>query len=322
TISYVIGHQRISQTIEINGTKTTHYFTFDGHGSTRVLLDAAMTIAQIFAFDAYGNAIGFDSTTALTEFLYSGEQFDSKIGQQYLRARYYDPTTGRFNRLDPFFGNLSDPQSLHKFLYCHAAPVSISDPTGLFGLAGVSVGSAMAGGIASFKNSMDFLLFDVTAQMVVGVQEGLNANQVFTRFLLSELMGFGFGVLFQKVFFVPEMIDFMSKAKNKIKYTFFSKSSHAVNLISNSGQINNIVNAVHAGVTTTDLGEAVIKDLKYAKAYAVEYLEMWKRMGKTKPGKDCPRSFSYMTGHFEIETWGTSTRGLDNLPGNITGFDA
>jgi RHS repeat-associated protein len=68
----------------------------------------------------------------LTEFLYSGEQFDSKIGQQYLRARYYDPATGRFNRLDPFFGNLNDPQSLHKYLYTYADPVNMADYVGLY----------------------------------------------------------------------------------------------------------------------------------------------------------------------------------------------
>jgi RHS repeat-associated protein len=89
-----------------------------------------MVIAQVFAYDAYGNAIGFSTGEALTEFLYSGEQFDSKIGQQYLRARYYDPATGIFNRLDPFFGNLSDPQSLHNYLYCHADPISYTDPSG------------------------------------------------------------------------------------------------------------------------------------------------------------------------------------------------
>jgi RHS repeat-associated protein len=62
--------------------------------------------------------------------LYSGEQFDSKIGQQYLRQRYYDPATGRFNRLDPFFGNLTDPQSLHKYLYTHADPINGIDSNG------------------------------------------------------------------------------------------------------------------------------------------------------------------------------------------------
>jgi RHS repeat-associated protein len=128
--TYVIGHQRISQIVVKNGTEQEYYFTFDGHGSTRVLMDFAGTIVQLYSFDAYGNALGFDVSQALTEFLYSGEQFDSKIGQQYLRARYYDPATGRFNRLDPFFGILNEPQSFHKYSYTHADPVNEIDPSG------------------------------------------------------------------------------------------------------------------------------------------------------------------------------------------------
>jgi RHS repeat-associated protein len=83
--------------------------------------------------------------------LYSGEQFDSKIGQQYLRARYYDPATGRFNRLDPFFGNLSDPQSLHNYLYAHCDPIKNYDPTGNMSIgscfATIGVGMFIGGGL-------------------------------------------------------------------------------------------------------------------------------------------------------------------------------
>ncbi|MDR0604678.1 MAG: hypothetical protein LBG80_10285, partial [Bacteroidales bacterium] len=100
---------------------------------------------ELYAFDAYGNAIGFDPSVALTEFLYSCEQFDSKIGQQYLRARYYNPATGRFNRLDPFFGNINDPLSLHKYLYSHADPVNGVDPSGYSFL---SLVGGVLGGIA------------------------------------------------------------------------------------------------------------------------------------------------------------------------------
>jgi RHS repeat-associated protein len=124
-----------------NGTEQEFYFTFDGHGSTRALLDFAGAIIQLYAFDAYGNALGFDPNQALTEFLYSGEQFDSKIGQQYLRQRYYDPVTGRFNRIDPFFGNLDDPQSLHKYLYTHVDPVNGIDPSGMSVVVSISVGN-------------------------------------------------------------------------------------------------------------------------------------------------------------------------------------
>jgi RHS repeat-associated protein len=161
-ITYIIGRNKIAQITVKNGTEQEYYFTFDGHGSTRVLTDIAGAILELYSFDAYGNAIGFDPSVALTEFLYSGEQFDSKIGQQYLRQRYYDPATGRFNRLDPFFGNLNDPQSLHKYLYTHDDPVNGIDPNGLFtavGLAcsigiGAMIGAGI-GGTISYLNGGD-----------------------------------------------------------------------------------------------------------------------------------------------------------------------
>ncbi len=46
----------------------------------------------------------------------------------------YDPTTGRFSNLDPFAGNLKDPQSLHKYAYTHDDPVTNIDPTGEYAL--------------------------------------------------------------------------------------------------------------------------------------------------------------------------------------------
>jgi RHS repeat-associated protein len=141
--TYTIGHQRINQTVEVNGEKTVHKFTFDGHGSTRAMVNSLGKIAENYSFDAFGNALGFNAKQALTEFLYSGEQFDSKIGQQYLRARYYDPATGRFNRLDPFFGNVDDPQSLHKYTYAHNDPINGTDPSGRSMAMSVGIGTAI-----------------------------------------------------------------------------------------------------------------------------------------------------------------------------------
>jgi len=159
SITYIIGLQRITQIVTDNqGVTQEYYFTFDGHGSTRVLTDALGAIVQyagmgqVFHYDAYGNALGFVMANALTEFLYSGEQFDAKIGQQYLRARYYDPATGRFNRLDPFFGNLSDPQSFHNYLYSHADPSNYIDPSGevaIFWLLGTMLAGGVIGGAIS-----------------------------------------------------------------------------------------------------------------------------------------------------------------------------
>ncbi len=183
-IVYTIGHDQINQTVyegvDTNGdgdkdgwaARETHFFGTDGHGSVRVLYDLAAKIAnlaekiendaendvennilQVFHFDAYGNLLNFaEGATPLTSYLYSGEAFDFNINQQYLRARWYDAQNGRFNRLDPFFGNLSDPQSLHKYAYVHGDPVNGIDPSGRVTLVGIAKVSAGIGGLAGFSH--------------------------------------------------------------------------------------------------------------------------------------------------------------------------
>lgn len=74
------------------------------------------------------------TSPAATNYLYTGEQFDEHAQHYYLRARYYNPLNGRFNRMEPYAGSPQDPQSLHKYLYCHANPVSYRDPSGKFAL--------------------------------------------------------------------------------------------------------------------------------------------------------------------------------------------
>jgi len=83
-----------------------------------------------FAYDAYGQRVDPLKDVINDGLFYTGEQFDAESSQYYLRARYYNPLTGRFNRIDPIDGSLSDPQSLHKYLYCHANPVNNIDPSG------------------------------------------------------------------------------------------------------------------------------------------------------------------------------------------------
>ncbi len=73
--------------------------------------------------------------------LYAGEQYDASASMYYNRARYYNPANGTFNRVDPYSGNTRDPQSLHKYAYCHNNPINGIDPSGMFlgGLGGFSI---------------------------------------------------------------------------------------------------------------------------------------------------------------------------------------
>jgi len=61
---------------------------------------------------------------------FRGEQYDSDLGLYYLRARYYNPLTGRFLSRDPEEGNKFYPKALHKYLYASGDPVNAFDPTG------------------------------------------------------------------------------------------------------------------------------------------------------------------------------------------------
>jgi RHS repeat-associated protein len=111
---------RIEYEYDANGIRVAKTVTSDSN-SDGDLSDEPPP--KIFAYDTYGNPIGFDPAAALTTLLYNSEQLDKLTGLQYLRARYYDQATGRFNRLDPFAGNMRDPRSLHKYLYVHGDPI-------------------------------------------------------------------------------------------------------------------------------------------------------------------------------------------------------
>jgi RHS repeat-associated protein len=68
------------------------------------------------------------------------------------RCRVYDPGPGRFTSQDPFPGSPSDPQSLHKYLYCEADPVNRIDPTGMFSIeelgVSIAIGAIMMGSVS------------------------------------------------------------------------------------------------------------------------------------------------------------------------------
>jgi RHS repeat-associated protein len=61
---------------------------------------------------------------------YRGEQYDPDLSLYYLRARYYNPSTGRFMSRDPEDHSLRNPNALHRYLYANGEPVNRIDPSG------------------------------------------------------------------------------------------------------------------------------------------------------------------------------------------------
>ena len=126
---YTYGLQRISQNQVISSTWTPSFYGYDGFGTVRQLTNSAGTITDTYDYDAFGNKVNSTGTTP-NSYLYRGEFFDSDLGLYYLRARYYNPLTGRFVSRDPEDGDYSDPKTLHKYLYVGGDPVNAKDPTG------------------------------------------------------------------------------------------------------------------------------------------------------------------------------------------------
>jgi RHS repeat-associated protein len=126
-MSYVYGNDLISQT---QGTQASYYLV-DGLGSTRLLTDAQGQVLNAYGYEAFGETVS-QSGTAMNAYQYAGEQFDGATGDYYLRQRFYDPSSGRFGRMDTYEGNLSNPLTLSKYIYTSANPVNQIDPTGYF----------------------------------------------------------------------------------------------------------------------------------------------------------------------------------------------
>ncbi|CAG7658426.1 RHS repeat-associated core domain-containing protein [Paenibacillus allorhizosphaerae] len=93
---------------------------------------------------------------------YAGEFFDERTGLYYLRARYYDPSTGRFISEDSYWGKEENPLSLNRYTYAHNDPLQFVDPIGHFifsvisnimtGVVSNVIGSAVSGAIEGGQN--------------------------------------------------------------------------------------------------------------------------------------------------------------------------
>jgi RHS repeat-associated protein len=130
--TYTYGLQRISENELIGAVWVPSFYGYDGdgaEGSVRVLTDMAGTATDTYDYDAWGNAVNSTGSTP-NAYLYRGEQYDTDLGLYYLRARNFNPVTGRFLSTDPAEGVPTDPATLHKYLYTRSDPVNRIDPTG------------------------------------------------------------------------------------------------------------------------------------------------------------------------------------------------
>ena len=110
----------------------SYAYISDAIGSTRfVLKNGVKDSNPVFSAITYKPFGGPFKTSGSNNYTYTGEKNDTSTGLEYLGARYYDPSTGRFISMDPLLGRLSSPQTMDRFAYCLNSPLLHTDPTGM-----------------------------------------------------------------------------------------------------------------------------------------------------------------------------------------------
>ena len=98
-------------------------------GSVRGVVDTQGRIVKTYDYDAFGMPSVLSAPAVAYGF--TGEQFDTETRLLFLRARYYDPTIGRFISPDSYPPSVLDPQTLNSYAYVENNPINLSDPQGL-----------------------------------------------------------------------------------------------------------------------------------------------------------------------------------------------
>ena len=115
--------QRIA---EMRGN-TTYYVLGDALGSSTVITNASGNLTEQSSYTPFGSQI---NSTIQSRYSYTGQEFDSVIGDYDYHARRYRADWGKFLQPDSVVKNPYNPQELNRYSYVNNNPWNRKDPTG------------------------------------------------------------------------------------------------------------------------------------------------------------------------------------------------
>jgi RHS repeat-associated protein len=90
-------------------------------------VNSSGTIQNHLRYDSFGKIASQTASASNPRFAYTGREWDSEIGLYFYRARYYDPTVGRFIGEDPIGFGAGD-ENLYRCV--SNSPTDSTDPFG------------------------------------------------------------------------------------------------------------------------------------------------------------------------------------------------
>jgi RHS repeat-associated protein len=91
-------------------------------------VDSTGEVETNYAYDPFG--VPVVAGDGSNPYQFTGEAWDAEVELLYLRARYYQPETGRFIAKDPWAGNVWRPGTLNRYVYVTNNPINRRDPSG------------------------------------------------------------------------------------------------------------------------------------------------------------------------------------------------
>jgi RHS repeat-associated protein len=122
----------MAQHFNSGATGQLRWYHYNHKGDVAGLTKQNGNAVHTYRYDPYGGVIPANGnfTDPHNHYTLTGKEFDEHTGLVWFGARHYDPETGVWMGQDVYRGVLSDPASLHRFMYVNDSPVNLYDPYG------------------------------------------------------------------------------------------------------------------------------------------------------------------------------------------------
>ena len=117
-------------------TGNVSYYHYESRGSTLALTDEGGNVTDTYAYAPYGQMLSHQgpSDQPFTFVGKYGIRHEPSADLYHMRARWFNPDTGRFVSFDPVWPFVADPATLNPYQYAMFDPINCIDPMGAFTL--------------------------------------------------------------------------------------------------------------------------------------------------------------------------------------------
>jgi len=158
-------------------------------------------VVNKYKYSIWGSVTNIQETVP-NSFKYAGEFWDDATGLQYLRARWYDPSIGRFINKDTYEGDLTNPLSLNLYTYVGNNPLTRFDPSGNSWISDQwnSFVGQMKSVHSSWESGLSYWTFGFTDPFFTSAKVPVTSSEYWVAqgFVVFNTITLGFGTLEKK----------------------------------------------------------------------------------------------------------------------------